>query len=78
MKQIARIIGGSFAGGAAFAQAAFSGSASGDYSSGVTMEDGGSDAGLVLLFAVGALLVIRALATPKPAEPAETPSDTTE
>jgi hypothetical protein len=59
---------------AAFAQTAFAG----DYSGGPVVEDGGSNAGLILLLAVGALLVIRAIANPKPVDGAADTPDTTD
>jgi len=65
----------SFACCAAFAQAALAGNA---YSPEPVIEDGGSDAGLVLLFAVGALILIRAIVAQKATPPAEGDSDTTQ
>ncbi len=67
----------SFACCAAFAQAALAGNAGG-YTPDPVIEDGGSDAGLFLLLAVGALLLIRAVNNPQPARPADDASDTTE
>lgn len=79
MKRLSQIVTSSIACSAAFAQAAFAGNAidPGAYSSGTTINDSGSDAGVYLLLAVGALLLIRAATAPKPAEPpAETPDAT--
>ena len=78
MTKLTSIMASGFALCAAVAQTAFAG-VSGGYSVDPVVEDGGSDAGLVLLLAVGTLLVIRAIATPKPTPEADPgTSDTAE
>jgi hypothetical protein len=74
MTRLYQMIAGSVACCSVFAQAALAG----DYSSLPVVEDNASDAGLALLFAVGALLLIRAIATPKPTPSAEFAAETTE
>jgi len=77
MTKLSQIMASSFACSSAFAQAAFAGAMA--YSPDPVVEDSGSNAGLLLLLAVGTLLVIRAAATPKPIEGVEADtSDTTE
>jgi hypothetical protein len=77
MTRLFRIVASSVAGYVAFAQGVLAGA--GAYSVDPIVEDSGSDAGLILLVAVGALLVINALApkTP-PADSAVDAPDTTE
>jgi hypothetical protein len=75
MNSVLRIMTSGFASSVAFAHAALAGNA---YTPDPVIEDNGSDAGLILLLAVGALLVIRAVAAPKPAEGAADAADTTE
>ncbi len=76
MNKLSRIVISSVTGGMTFAQAAFAGVA---YSTTPVVEDSGSDAGVFLLLAVGALIVIGGLAKPKPAaEPSVDAPDTTE
>lgn len=75
MNAVARIMATSFALSAAFANAVMAGVA---YGSTPVVEDNGSDAGVFLLLAVGALIVIRSLANPKPSEVAEEAPDQTE
>lgn len=77
MNKVSRILASGFVCCAAFAQAAMAGSAGG-YAPDPVIEDGGSDAGLFLLLAVGALLLIRAVNNPQPAKPADDASDRTE
>jgi hypothetical protein len=76
MTRLFRIVASTVTGYIAFAQAALAGNS---YSVDPVVEDSGSDAGLILLVAVGALLVINALApkTP-PADSAVDAPDTTE
>jgi hypothetical protein len=76
MNKVSRILASGFACCAAFAQAAMAGGMA--YTPDPVIEDGGSDAGLFLLLAVGALLLIRAVNNPQPAKPADDASDTTE
>jgi hypothetical protein len=75
MNTVVRIMAGSVATVVGFAQTAISG----NYSTTPVVEDSGSDAGVFLLLAVGALIVIGGLAKPKPpAEPSVDAPDITE
>jgi hypothetical protein len=76
MKKLSRIVVSSVSGYMMFAQTALAGVA---YSVDPVIEDSGSDAGVFLLLAVGALIVVGSLAKPKPsAEPSVDAPDTTE
>jgi len=76
MNKVYRYTVSTVASWAAFTTAAMAGAIG--YTPDPVIEDNGSDAGVFLLLAVAALLVIRAAATPKPAEPVETAPETTE
>jgi hypothetical protein len=77
MKKLSQIVISSVAGCLVFAQSAFAGATG--YTTTPIVEDSGSDAGVFLLLAVGALIVIGGLAKPKPpAEPSVDAPDTTE
>lgn len=77
MNKLSRIVISSVTGCMTFAQMALAGDTA--YSSTPIVEDSGSDAGVFLLLAVGALIVIGGLAKPKPpAEPSVDAPDTTE
>lgn len=75
MNRINRIVASSVACCAAFAQAVFAGNA---YTPDPVIEDSGSDAGILLLIAVGALILIRAAANPAPPPQTEVPTDPAE
>lgn len=76
MNKVTQVIVSGLAACVAFAQAAVAGDG---YSSSVTVEDNGAEAGVLLLLAVGALIVIGSIAKPKPpAEPSVDAPDTTE
>jgi hypothetical protein len=72
MNTVVRIMAGSVATVVGFAQTALAGNS---YEAGPTVADNGSDAGVFLLLAIGALIVIKSVASPKPSQDAETPAD---
>ncbi len=72
MNTVVRIMAGSFATVVGFAHTALAGNA---YEAAPTVADNGSEAGVFLLLAIGALIVIKSVATPKPSQDAETPAD---
>ncbi|NJS37982.1 MAG: hypothetical protein HC783_02160 [Rhodobacteraceae bacterium] len=72
MKTLVRIATGSFASVVGFGQVVLAGNA---YEAGPTVADNNSDAGVFLLLAIGALIVIKSVASPKATQDAETPVD---
>jgi hypothetical protein len=65
MNTFSRIMGGTAAFSAAFGSVALAGS---NYEAGPTVADNGASAGLILLLAVGAILVLKSINNPPPSE----------
>jgi hypothetical protein len=76
MNKLARIMAGGLAATGAFAQMALAGGIG--YAPAPTFEDSGSDAGLVLVVAIAAFLVIKSISNPAPSKSAKDATDESE